>query len=431
MAGYRYVRLLVLTLVFSAPVVCQAQDTFERDPIQYSATDGDNPVARLQEGLERGQLQLDHDRRHGYLNDLLEQLHIPVSSQVLVFSKTSFQPARIAPQTPRALYFNDDVYVGWVRHSDTLELSVADARLGAGFYTLTRADDAPHLKRETHQCLQCHALTQPTAIPGHIVRSVYPDNQGNPIYRAGTFRTDQTSPFEQRWGGWYVTGNHGAQRHMGNVVVGDLQDPEDLDRESGANLQDLSNKFDSSFYLSGHSDLVALMVLEHQTQVHNLLTAANFETRQALHYQAEMNRIFKEPDGYQSDSTKSRIEGACRRLVKAMLFCGEAELTDRIAGTSKFADEFAARGPFDSQGRCLRQFDLETRMFRYPCSYLIYSEAFDGLPPVALAEIYRQLHDVLTGADTEPDFDHLTPETRQTILDILRQTKPDLPAEWN
>ncbi len=407
-----------------------AQDTFERAPILYSTADADSPVSRLQTRINEGDSSLDHDEQHGYLRMLLDELEVPVSSQVLVFSKTSFQPTRISPRTPRAIYFNDDVYVGWVRNSDTLELSTADTNLGTTFYTLSRRSGEPILRRETHQCLQCHASSQTNQIPGHIVRSVFPDPDGNPIYRAGTFRTDQTSPFEERWGGWYVSGTHGDQRHMGNVVVQAPDESETLDVEAGANLCDLSTKFDTEPYLSAHSDLVALMVLEHQTGVHNLITAANFKTRQALHYQAEMNRLFKEPEDHRSDSTKSRIRNACRRLVKSMLFCAETLLTDPVAGTSNFAAEFAARGPHDAQGRSLRQFDLEKRMFKYPCSYLIYSEAFNGLPPVALEEIYRQLHEVLVGKDSDPDFTHLAENDRQAILKILRETKQGLPDYW-
>ncbi len=393
-------RTLLLVTFWIGGISCSAQDTFERAPIHYSSADADNPVARLQAKIEEGHIELDRDGHHGYLKTLLDELQIPISSQVLVFSKTSFQPSRISPRTPRALYFNDDVYVGWVQNSSTLELSVADRALGTSFYTLADENGTVHLKRETHSCLQCHASSQTAQIPGHIVRSVFPGRDGNPVYRAGTFRTDQASPFQQRWGGWYVSGTHGSQRHMGNVVVDDAEQPESLDVEAGANLSDLSTKFDTSSYLNGHSDLVALMVLVHQTEIHNLITAANFQTRQALHHQAEMNRIFKEPEGYQSDTTKSRIRNSCRRLVKAMLFCGETKLTDRVTGSSRFSEEFAARGPFD------------------------------GLPPTALGEIYQQLYEVLTGNDDDPDFAHLTQDDRLAILAILRQTKKDLPDYW-
>jgi hypothetical protein len=364
------------------------------------------------------------------LKALLRELRVPPSSQVLVFSKTSFQPARISPRTPRAIYFSDEVYVGWVQNSETLEVSVADADLGTNFYTLSRDGGDPCFVRQTHECLQCHGSSQTGQIPGHIVRSVYPERDGTPIYRAGTFRTNQASPFKERWGGWYVSGSHGNQRHMGNVVVQDPDNPDVLDTDAGANVQDLTSHFDTSEYLNPHSDIVALMVLEHQAQMHNLITAANFETRRALHYQAEMNRLLEKPANYQSDTTKSRIKNSCRRLVEYMLFAGETRLGDKITGTSDFAAEFASRGPVDAKGRSLRQFDLNRRMFKYPCSYLVYSSALDGLPRAALDQVYRQLYGILTGEDADDEFTHLTDRDRRAILEILEGTKQALPDYW-
>jgi hypothetical protein len=218
---------------------------------------------------------------------------------------------------------------------------------------------------------------------------------------------------------------------MGNVTVQDPDRPELLDKEAGSNRLGLSAEFDTSPYLSGHSDIVALMVLEHQTQMHNLITATNFETRRALHYQAEMNRLLDRPAGYQSDSTKSRIKKSCARLVEYMLFSGEARLRDKITGTSDFAYEFASRGPFDSEGRCLREFDLRRRLFKYPCSYLIYSRSFQSLPQAALDEVSRQLYVVLTAGEAEDRFEHLTEADREAILEILRETKEELPECWD
>lgn len=406
------------------------QDAFEQEPISYSESQPDDAVSRLAAKLAAGDVTLEYAEPRGYLDDLLRELNVPASSQTLVFSKTSFQASRISPSTPRAIYFNDDVYVGSVRGSDILEISVANAKLGTTFYTVEREADGPHVVRQTHECLQCHASTHTKQVPGHTVRSVYPGRDGTPFYQAGTFRTDQTSPFSERWGGWYVTGTHGRQRHMGNVVVQDPDQPEVLDVQAGANLCDLSKKFDTSPYRTAHSDVVALMVLEHQVQMHNLVTAANFETRRALHHQAVMNRLFKDPDDYQSDTTKSRIRNSCRRLVEYMLFAGEAALTDKVTGTSEFAREFSARGPTDGKGRSLREFDLERRLFKYPCSYLIYSDSFAGLPPAAHEQVYRQLYDVLTGKNDDEQYAHLTAVDRQAIREIVVATKKDLPEYW-
>jgi hypothetical protein len=418
----------LISVLAAYPV--SAQDSFEQEPISYSDAEPDDALSRLAAKVEAGDVQLEYAEPRGYLDTLLRELHVPASSQTLVFSKTSFQASRISPSAPRAIYFNDDVYVGSVRGSDTLEVSVANAKLGTTFYTVEREADGPHFVRQTHECLQCHASTHTKQVPGHTVRSVYPGRDGTPFYQAGTFRTDQTSPFTERWGGWYVTGTHGRQRHMGNAIVQNPDEPEVLDVQSGANLCDLSSKFDTSPYRTAHSDVVALMVLEHQVQMHNFITAANFETRRALHHQAVMNRLFKDPDDYQSDTTKSRIRNSCRRLVQYMLFADEAALTDKVAGTSDFAREFTARGPFDDTGRSLREFDLERRLFKYPCSYLIYSETFDGLPPLTLALVYRQLYDALSGKDEDEQFAHLTDGDRQAIREIIKETKSNLPDFW-
>jgi hypothetical protein len=263
------------------------------------------------------------------------------------------------------------------------------------------------------------------------VRSVYPAPDGQPVYNAGSFVTDHTSPLEERWGGWYVTGTLGDQTHMGNVFVRDRANPEDLDRAAGSNVTDLAGRLDVSAYLADTSDIVALMVLEHQTQMQNRIIAANYQARMALHYERVMNEALGRPAGTLSDSTRRRIEGPAEDLVEYLLFCGETPLTAPVAGTSGFAEQFASRGPRDARGRSLREFDLTTRLFRYPCSYLIDSESFDALPGEVKAYVYRRLSEILTGEDQGPEFAHLSPEDRRAILEILRDTRADLPADWN
>jgi hypothetical protein len=218
---------------------------------------------------------------------------------------------------------------------------------------------------------------------------------------------------------------------MGNVVVTDRDRPENLDVENGANVTDLSDRLNTQPYLSPHSDIVALMVLEHQTRMHNLITRANFETRSAQHYDQVMNKALERPADHCSESAKRRIEAAAEKLVEYMLFSGELQLTDAIEGTSDFASEFSARGPQDSQGRSLRDFDLTRRIMKYPCSYLIYSKPFDSLPDEAKDQVYRRLFEVLSGHDESDRFAHLKTSDRQAILEILRETKPDLPSYWN
>ena len=82
------------------------------------------------------------------------------------------------------------------------------------------------------------------------------------------------------------TGTYGAQRQMGNVWFKDKENPEQLDRESGANLTSLKERFDVTAYANPHSDVVALLIVAHQTYLHNLISRVNWETRLALHEQA-------------------------------------------------------------------------------------------------------------------------------------------------
>jgi hypothetical protein len=400
---------------------------FEGEPIRYLTAEVHDPVARLQKALDRGEASLDYDRRHGYLKSVLDRLGVPVSSQVLVFSKTSFQHQLISPRAPRALYFNDDVYVGWVRGGDVLEIASIDPDQGSTFYLLDQEKSRrPSFQRQTHDCLQCHASGKTQEVPGLLVRSVYPDGSGGPVFNAGSFVTGHESPFEERWGGWYVTGSHGRQEHMGNVFVTDREHPERLDRASGSNVTDLSDRFDVSPYLSGHSDIAALMVLEHQTQMHNLITLANYQARLALHYEAGINKALGRPHDAISPSTERRIRSPVEKLLRYMLFSGEPALSDPVSGTSGFADQFAASGPRDSRGRSLRELDLRNRLFKYPCSFLIHSDQIDALPAPARDHLSRRLGEVLTGRDPSPDFAHLSPEDRRAILEILRDTEPGL-----
>ncbi|WP_144057676.1 hypothetical protein [Novipirellula maiorica] len=400
------------------------RDSFEGPPINYLTAPANDPVTQLAAKVEAGEVKLRYDLQHGYLKSVLEALDVPISSQTLVFSKTSLQLRRISTQRPRALYFNDDVYVGWCQRGDVIEFAATDAKQGAMFYTLGQTQDgSPKFVRDRGQCLTCHASSRTQNVPGYLVRSVFADSGGQPIFGSGTFNTDQTSPFDQRWGGWYVTGTHGEMRHMGNITYeeGDT----DGDREAGANRESLEGIVSTTPYLSRHSDLVALMVLEHQTQMHNAIAAANYETREAVHQSYQMNEFLERAPDYLSDSAQRRIAAAADRVVHHMLMCDEFALTSPVAGTSRFAEEFAARGIRDAEMRSLRDLDLNTRLFRYPCSYLIYSDAFDGLPEQVRNKIIDRLTAILENRADAPEFAHLTPTMRSEILAILRQTKPE------
>lgn len=425
-------RLLLAAVIWAASVASlRAGDDFEKEPIRYSAAVPNNLVSQLQKRLDAGKAKLEFEDHFGYLRSVLKELQVPTSSQMLVYSKTSLQRNRISPHNPRSIYYNDNLYLGFCQKGEVLEISAVDPELGTVFYTLEQTPSKkPVFMRQTDACTLCHGSSQTHGVPGHIVRSVFSDPEGYPILSGGSYRIDQSSPLKNRWGGWYVTGSHGKQTHLGNLIVRTRQVPDPLDNSAGLNVSNLGERIDRSCFLTGDSDIVALMVLEHQAEAHNLLTRASFETRMALHQEAALNRELGEKPEHRWDSTKRRIESAGEELVRYLLFCEETPLTDRIQGTSSFARDFAQRGPRDDKGRSLRDFDLHKRLFKYPCSYLVYSPSFDALPAPVKDHVLRRLWEVLTSRDTTRDFSHLNATDRQAIREILVATKPNLPAYW-
>ena len=383
-----------------------------------------DPLARFDRRLASGELQLDFERENGrgYLDSVLEALDIPASSQVLVFSKTSAQFRLIHPGSPRAVYFNDDVYVGWVHGGPILELSAADPEGAGVFYTLAQdPSKPPRLTADRGQCLQCHESARTQSVPGHLVRSVFPTADGQPLFSAGTTNVDQTTPMEERWGGWYVSGSMGGA-HRGNSLFGSMEAVEAYEKAPAALEIDFSRRFAVDRYLSPHSDPVALLLLTHQVQMHNAIARAGVEARRALAYKREMTEQFGEASRSLLESVARRIERPAEEIVRQLLFVGEAALPGKIEPASSFAEEFQRRGPFDSQGRSLRQLDLETRMLRYPCSYLIYSEAFGALPEPTREYVFQRLREILSDKDNSKEFSHLSASDRAAIHEILVET---------
>ncbi len=425
------VRVLAAVLLLGWLAQALRADDLDGEPINYAKAPAHTAVSRLQERIEAGKGKLTYEKTFGYLPSLLRELQVPVSSQMLVFSKTSLQQARIGPQKPRSIFFNEDVYVGFCQRGDVLEVSAVDPNLGLVFYTLDqKSPSKPVFTRQQDACLICHGSSATEGLPGNVVRSLYPDSDGFPILAFGSTRVDHSTPLKQRWGGWYVTGTIGKQTHLGNLILEDKTPPEQIDNSAGSNVTDLKDRFALASYLSPHSDIVALMVLEHQAEAQNRITRANLLTRRALYDETEMNKALGRPENYHSESTESRIKNAGEPLVKYFLFSDEARLTEKVRGTSGFEHQFPQRGPRDGRGRSLRDFDLQHRLFKYPCSYLIYSTAFDALPVPVKDYVYRRLWEVLSGKDTSESFAHLSAGDRQAILEILLATKPNLPSYW-
>jgi len=412
-----------LLFLLSISDACFAQIDIEKPPIDYSKTQDDNLVTRLKARFESGETTLKPDAHFGFLRPILKELDVSVTSQGLVFSKTSLQVEHIATRNPRAIYFNDDVYVGWVRGSNLIELSVSDAKLGAVFYSAEQTGSRLRIRRRDYDCLACHATSMTQGVPGHTVRSVFPKHDGSFDFRRKSFVTDHKSPFKERWGGWYVTGQHGDMQHMGNAVLSGTN----LRTTGNANLEDLRDRIFTLDWLSSYSDIAALMVLEHQTQMHNTLTRNNFIVRHALYEHQQLEPAKAEAEQQELDLT---IDSAAKSIVEYMLFQNETPLTSEIKPSTRFPTVFARRGLDDSQGRSLRTLNLQTRLFEYPCSYMIYSDAFATLAPSLRDRVYRRLWTTLNAEAGSDEFLHLSAELRAAIREILRETKNDLPAYW-
>jgi hypothetical protein len=378
--------------------------------IAYATAPVSDPVAQLNDKLQRGEVTLEKDEHSGYLPSVLSALGVSRDSQVLVFSKTSFQAPRINPTNPRAIFFNDTVSIGWVRGGPVMEFIAQDPKQGSIFYTLEQSQSGkPHFERND-TCVACHVSDATHFVPGLFIGSVFPSPNGTTMY-GPAYTTDHRSPFEMRWGGWFVTGEHQATRHMGNAVATDSSDLGAMITPESVHVTNLTGRFDMTGYLSPYSDIVALLVLEHQAQMLNLITRVGWESRVG-------------PDAQRT------FAATVVDLVDYLLFVDESPLPGPIAGPTPFAKRFAESGPRDSKGRSLRDLDLTRRLLKYPCSYLIYSEPFDALPDAAKSAVYQRLWDVLNGRDTAAVYNVLSPEDRTAIIEILRDTKKDLPSYW-
>jgi hypothetical protein len=388
-------RLAVLLIVTGGFVLGDLTGVFtgalDHPAIEYSTRPVEDPVAVLNRKLDDGK-SLEYEPEHGYLRAVLDALGIPLESQITVFAKSSFQQHLINPANARAIYFNDQVAVGVVRGGPLLEIASVDPRQGSIFYTLNQwKSPSPRLKRRD-DCLTCHESYDTLGVPGMLLRSVYPASNGYVIRELGSYNVDHRTAFAHRWGGFFVTGKTDALSHLGNAAF-----------KAENEAETVEGNFKG--YLSPGSDIVALMVFDHQMHMTNLLTRVGWETRFSLH---------------EKTLTPEKLAGMAKEIVDYMLFLDEARLSSPVKGTLGFEEKFAAQGPFDKKGRSLRQFDLQRRMMRYPCSYMIYSAAFDGLPEEAKGAIYQRMWQVLS--------ERIPAENRRAIVEILRDTKKDLPS---
>lgn len=407
---------------------CADMEMYEQDPFNYSATAPRDGVSSLEKQISSGELKLGSTDRE-VVEALLRRLQIPVESQLLVFSRTSFQREQIRPEHPRALYFNDHCYVGWVP-GGLAEITTLDPVLGPIFYTFAPAavhTNAAHYFVREPDCLRCHGGTFVREIPGLLARSIFPDQQGDPIMRFGSEVVDLHTPFTNRWGGWYVTGLDNQTPHRGNrffSAQADIPEP--------ANVTDLTDRFDAKRYLAqSSSDIVALLVFEQQLTIQNTLTRASIDSRRMLDYQKKLQLAFKTPvtEELEYESVKSVFERTARDVVDDLLFKDEAPLPPGVRGSTAFQKAFLANARKTSDGNSLKDLQLNGHLFRNRCSYLIYSESFQNLPDQLKRRVCARLARALRSAEPDPRYAHLDSEERARILSILRETAPELGSQ--
>lgn len=424
-------RALLLICLLTRPVAGE-EDPFERAPISYSSTTPQDAISALKTKLATGEIRLEGDEKQ-VVRQLLAALKVPEASQMLVFSKTSFQKDRISPVHPRAVYFSDDVYIGWCP-GGLVEVAAIDPVLGPVFYSFD-----PHAVREGARfqrdpdCLRCHGGTFVRDIPGLLARSVFTDSSGQPLLALGSELVDMTTPIEKRWGGWYVSAVRGGPRHRGNLILSTEQEPGPSELAGGARVKSLEKLVDTSPYLVSSSDIAALLVFEHQVSVQNALTKANQECLRMLVYQKTLQRELKEAVTEEPayDSVRHVFANASQAVLDALLSKDEAPLPEGgIQGLGGFATAFASPGHAGTGIDSLRQLDLQRRLFKYRCSYLIQSTTFDRLQPILRRRVLQRLWRVLTDPVPEPRYAYLEPTERERIREILGTSLPNLPAAW-
>jgi hypothetical protein len=409
-----------LRLLSPVPLIVALSGSFGAQ--KASDTRPEDAIARLQRKIDGKTFKLTFEPGRGYLRPLLRELGIDSASQVLVFSKTSLQFPYVSPQSPRAIYFNGECYVAWIPGAPVIEIIAIDPQLGPQFYTLeNRPTGRPRVQRQTDDCLSCHGSSMTRSLPSFSARSVFTGPDGRVLTAAGSFVTTSASPIEKRWGGWYVTGGSGSQLHMGNEPGrGDEANPT-LDRQRGTNVTDLSRYFDTDAYLTPHSDIVSLMLLEQQMTIEDRVTEVAHLTRSALRYADDKRALGWDPAEIDT-VTRDRVTRACEPLVHALLGADEPLLTAPLTPSNGFARRFSLTAPADSKGRRLSELDLKTRVLRYPCSPMIYSKGFRGLPDLAKEQVLRRLREVLSGKDASIRLPGVSLERRNIALAILDAT---------
>ena len=423
------VRCLLLASL-TGQALAQQAEPFEEPPIKYSATEAQDRATALNAAHQARANAIRSLPAKKRLQWLLDEFKVPAESQLFVFSKTSLQRDLITPSTPRVLYFSDEAYVGWAP-TGAFEITVFDPRLGATFYVFDahQTGEAPLLVRD-NDCLLCHTRHEHT--PSLRARTVFPDSNGEPLSGSGGSNITPATPLAERWGGWYVTGGAADLQHRGNLTGQTIAAFEGPTAQPTRNLATLADVVDTRRYLLKTSDVIPMLMHDHQVHVHNVLSTALQDARIALHRWPAMREILGLPaNAPPQGSCLVVFESQAEKMIDALLCRDEAAWPEGgVGGDGVFAAAYARTRKADAQGRSLRDLDLRTRLFRYRCSPLIYSESFTGLPKPLRDLTLLRLSAGLRAFPPAPGFGHLADDERRAIHEILTATLTGLPAGW-
>lgn len=390
-------------------------DEIDQPPHNYWQRPLKDRFTRLKDDLESGRTALDRGGEKAFLVSLLKTLGIPASSQMLVFSTTSLQLGLISPGNPRALYFSDDVYVGYIP-GGRIEIVSLDPELGGIFYIFDiPKDDRPLRIERSQRCMNCHARADTRYVPGLVVKSVVPGPGGGSLTAYRQEETGHGIPFAQRFGGWYVTGKHGITNHWGNLV-GELS-PEGLAKKP----VEPGKSFAFDRYPVATSDILPQLLHEHQAGFVNRVLEASYRARTYLHA----------GQGTLAGEHGEELDKQARSLTRYLLFADEAALPPGgVEGDAAYKDDFLRDRRVATEGGSLKDLDLRTRLFKHRCSYMIYSPVFEGLPPAMKERVYRRLGEALSVEKPDKEYAYLPVAEKRMIRVILSETVRDLPAKW-
>lgn len=428
----RATRLIPILLFFPGlPASAQFFNDYELEPHGYFSRQPKDPVTLLMEKVDAGEITLPEKNGKPLVERLLHELNLDRHTQVLVFSKTSLQKRAVSHDNPRALYFNDSVYLGWMPNG-RIEIASFDPELGPIFYFQRPLEDTTsQLFVRTRSCLGCHAGDATNFLPGALGRSIYPDENGRSLRGAAEDyrRSGHQIPMKERWGGWFVSGQHGALRHMGNAIATRGESGVTIDRDRYANLEKLDHFFPTDAFPAPGSDIAALLVFDHQVTMHHRLVEAAYRARQAL-FDSKLDPTETDVSKLARGRSIEEFTEGVEMVVEYLLFREEVPLDPGVTAHPDFQRAFTADRRACQNGHSLKDLRLDGRIFENRCSYMIYSPSFENLPPMLKGAIYDRLHEILTADEPVEKFEHFDANERQRIYQILKETKSDLPASW-